>query len=397
MNGSQDASPGPVPALLLRAETSALTPQPPVQSKEEDSDTETFRLDLGHFKVLNQELTWVVHNYDLVNHFENFKSRQEFSLARDGIADLRRGSDFRNSLPAQVATAAAKVEPIKSSIHTRWPSLEGILTRVFAQSHYDEVSKALRDEDSHDPLVGYILYVVLSYGHYFTFHDQIPTCLNEREGFMDLVWPFIRGAMTLARIETRSLEILISGVQERKNLDKNPFQDTQQVGQFADGIAFRGSAQLYLSEAALLHSPKADKAAWDEFKLARAMRDSWISQVRSACRETVPRRGMAVFGSTSHKDETKIWRLDFRGVFRLMQFDAFLVPVTKQEFGAKAKVAIKCCMELALRVAEEVEARLADAPTIDFEQRTELEDAVSAIDVTTLTPCRSRTKRRRAD
>ncbi|KAG0286605.1 hypothetical protein BGZ98_005011, partial [Dissophora globulifera] len=78
--------------------------------------------------------------------------------------------------------------------------------------------------------------------------------------------------------------------------------------------------QLYLSEASTIHNPKADKRVRDEFKLARAMRDSWVSQVRSSCRETVPRRGIAVFGSTSSKDETKLWRLNFIGVFRLIQY-----------------------------------------------------------------------------
>ncbi|KAK3841369.1 MAG: hypothetical protein J3R72DRAFT_154845 [Linnemannia gamsii] len=349
-----------------------------------------------HYRVLNQELTWIVEKVDLVEQFRAFRPQHlhDFSLARDGIADMRHGSKFRAFLAPHIAAAAGKVEPITTTIHETWPTLEGILARVFAKSHYEDVSKAVRDEDSHDPVVGYILYIVLSYLNYFTFHDEIPSDLNEREGFIDLVWTFIRGAMTLGRIETRSLEVLITGVQERKNYDKDPFIETKQVGHYADGVAFCGSSQLYLSEASTIHNPKADKCVRDEFKLARAMRDSWISQVRSTCRESVPRRGMAVFGSISFKDETKLWRLDFNGVFRLMQFDAFLVPLKKHDFGIKAKAAVTRCMELALRVREEIKARSEDASVVNYEERIKLEDAASAIESTTASPSKSRSKRR---
>ncbi|KAI1313796.1 hypothetical protein EDD11_002503 [Mortierella claussenii] len=359
------ASPSPVSTPLLLREEIPFSSSPPSAQRHEKSDTEACSpgysdyvdptTDLEHYRVLNQELTWIVESVDLVEQFRSFRPQHlhDFSLARDGIADMRHGSQFRTSLAPHIAAAAGKVEPITTNIYEKWPTLEGILTRVFAKSHYEDVSKAVRDEDLHDPVVGL---------NYFTFHDEIPSDLNEREGFMDLVWAFIRGAMTLARIETRSLEILITG--------------------------------LYLSEASTIHNPKADKCVRDEFKLARAMRDSWISQIRSICRETVPRRGMAVFGSSSFKDETKLWRLDFNGVFRLMQFDAFLVPLKKQEFGIKAKAAVTRCMGLALRIEEEIETRLANAPIVDYEERIKLEDAASAIESTTVSPSKSRTKRR---
>ncbi|KAG0073486.1 hypothetical protein BGZ90_011545 [Linnemannia elongata] len=353
------------------------------------------RADLEHYKVLNQEVNWVVEEVDLVEHFRAFRSQHlhDFSLARDGIADMRHSSKFRKSLASHVGAVAGKVEPIITTIYEEWPTLKGIIDRVFAETPYEDVSRAVRDEDSHDPVVGYILYVVLTYLNYFTFHDEIPSDINEREGFMDLTWAFIRGAMTLARIETRSLEVLITGVQERKNHDKDPFTEPKQVGHYADGVAFHGSSQVYLSEASTIHNPKTEKCVRDEFKLARAMRDSWISQVRSTCRETVPRRGIAVFGSISFKDETKLWRLDFNGVFRLMQFDAFLVPLKKREFGIKAKAAVMRCLELALRVKDEIEARSADSSVVDYEERIRLEDAASVIESTTASPAKSRIKR----
>ncbi|KAG9060910.1 hypothetical protein KI688_007867 [Linnemannia hyalina] len=208
--------------------------------------------DLEHYRVLNQELTWVVESVDLMEHFRAFRPQHlhDFSLARDGIADMRPGS----------------------------------------------------------------------------------------------------------KIETRSLEVLITGVQERKNHDKDPLIEAKQVGQYADGVTFCGSSQLYLSEASTIHNPKADKCVRDEFKLARAMRDSWINQ-----------------------------------------FDAFLVPLKKQEFGIKVKAAVTRCLELALRVGEEIEARLEDVSVIDYEKRIKLEDAASAIESTTASPSKGRTKRHRSE
>lgn len=77
-----------------------------------------------------------------------------------------------------------------------------------------------------------------------------------------------------------------------------------------------------------------------------------------------------------------------------MQFDAFLMPLKKHEFGVKAKAAVTRCMELALRVEEEIEARLEGVSVVNYEERIKLEDAASAIESTTASPSKSRTKRR---
>ncbi|KAG0208904.1 hypothetical protein BGX28_000223, partial [Mortierella sp. GBA30] len=65
-----------------------------------------------------------------------------------------------------------------------------------------------------------------------------------------------------------------------------------------------------------------------------------------------------------------------------MQFDAFLVPLKKQDIGIKAKAVLERCLELALLV-EEIEGRLADAYVVDHEERIKLEDTASAIESTT--------------
>ncbi|KAF9924794.1 hypothetical protein FBU30_005286 [Linnemannia zychae] len=155
--------------------------------------------------------------------------------------------------------------------------------------------------------------------------------MNEREAFISFAWTFIRGAFTLTNIETRSLEVLITGVEERKNHGLDLRLETKQAGKFADGTGFSGANQIYLAEAVLLHEPKPEKLKEDEYKLVRAMRDSWTSQLKAICREYIPCRAMTVFGSSSYMDETKVWLLDFKGVFRLFHFDSFLSRILEDE------------------------------------------------------------------
>ncbi|KAF9352666.1 hypothetical protein BGX34_012029 [Mortierella sp. NVP85] len=292
---------------------------------------------LVHFKVLNQDTEWVYAGMDMVKIFHEFRLRscQNFSFARDLIAELTPGSQFEQALPSHIKPVANLVELSAININERWPTLATVFGRVFASNSYDKVLSAINNEDLTDPVVFYLISIVVSYSHYFAFHSELPQNLNEREAFISSAWSFIRGALTLTNIETRSLEVLITGVEERRNQNLDHRLEVKQTGQFADGVGFSGANQVYLAEASTLHQPKAEKLKEDEYKLVRAMRDSWISQLRATCRESIPCRSMAVFGSSSYKDETKLWMLDFKGVFRLFQIDSFLIPLKKQDFGRK--------------------------------------------------------------
>ncbi|KAF9127693.1 hypothetical protein BG015_004502 [Linnemannia schmuckeri] len=140
------------------------------------------------------------------------------------------------------------------------------------------------------------------------------------------------------------------------------------------------------TEAALIHYPTLEKRRQDEFKLARAMRDSWISHVRSVSSLAVPPRGLAVFGSVSFKDETKLLRMDFQGAFRLQQFDLFVIPLNKSDFGNKMRAAVISCLELAARLHQEVERRRQPSITLGYYDRVALADASRLIEKTTSTP-----------
>ncbi|KAF9409139.1 hypothetical protein BGZ94_002045 [Podila epigama] len=197
----------------------------------------------------------------------------------------------------------------------------------------------------------------------------------------------------MSNIESRYLEVLITGVEERKNQAADLRHDVKHPGQFTDGVAFSGASQVYLAEASMLHQPKAEKQKEDEFKLARAMRDSWMSQLRATCRESVSCRGMSVFGSSSFKDETKLWMMDFRAVFRLHQFDVFIVPLKKREFGRKMKAAVLSCIGLALRIEMELEIREANVQPTTYEERLEWEEATRRVDTTSTTPERPKKRK----
>ncbi|GJJ71634.1 large subunit ribosomal protein L18e [Entomortierella parvispora] len=237
---------------------------------------------LVHFNTLNQTTSFICQGVDVISKFHDFRpgNMGPFSLVRDGIADLTHGSSFAMSLHSDVLLEARRVAAIPN-INEKWPTLPEIFDRVFKHSDYEDITRAIQSEDMKDPIAKYMFSVVMAYSHYFDFHSEIPKDLNERESFTDLTWSFIRGALTMNKIESRHLEVLVTGVQERKNHDKNPFLDVFEVGQYCDGLAFNGKDQIFLAEASQVHNVKADKKSQDQFKLALELRDSWLSQVKS--------------------------------------------------------------------------------------------------------------------
>ncbi|KAK3807288.1 MAG: hypothetical protein J3Q66DRAFT_357161 [Benniella sp.] len=156
-------------------------------------------------------------------------------------------------------------------------------------------------------------------------------------------------------------------------------------GQFCDGVGFCGSDQILLAESSQIHNPKADKEFQDEYKLIRALRDSWISQMKSTCREAEPPRDFAVFGSCTFKEQTKLVMMDFQGVFRLSPIDMFVIPLEKKEFGRRMHMAVLACLRLAYRIEQEISRRRA-AMLATFEKRLEMTEAIRKAPTTSSTP-----------
>lgn len=275
-------------------------------------------------------------------------------------------------------------------IDQKWPSISSIISRVCASSRsYDDVVKALRNEDPNEVIVDYLRDITYHYSHYLKFSDEVPRSVNEREGFGDLTWPFIRGALTLANIQSRCFEIPVVGTKERKNHGRDLSVETEEQASMADGVALFGDHQIYLAEASLIHEPNLDKQVKDKFKVARCMRDSWNSQIRSIAREAMPPAGLSVFGSTSFGDETKFYVMDFAGTYRLKQVGRMLAPLSKAHFASRMEMCVRCCWRFAIDLQDEIDRRSSLVST--------LEDLTTACDMivqTRTTPTKEAKKRR---
>ncbi|KAF9548023.1 hypothetical protein EC957_007306 [Mortierella hygrophila] len=221
------------------------------------------------------------------------------------------------------------------------------------------------------------------------FSDQVSRNLNEREGFGDLTWPFIRGALTLVGIRSRCFEIPVAGTKERKNYGRDLSAETEEQASMADGVGLFEDHQIYIAEASLIHEPKQDKEFKDKFKVVRCMRDSWNCQIRSIARESVPPQDFSVFGSTSFEDETKFYAMDFIGTYRLREVGRMLVPLRKSHFATRMETCVKTCLKFALDLEEETIRRTHLVPTDQ-----DLRAACDMIEQTRTTPTKE-VKRRR--
>ncbi|GJJ74259.1 hypothetical protein EMPS_06617 [Entomortierella parvispora] len=161
---------------------------------------------------LNQKVEWKVGNHDFLSKFLDFKAQasSRYSLALDGVADLSPGSEFTLTLPLEERPLACAVSTSEPDINEKWPTLLPILSRVCAPTHsYDDVVNALKNEDANDPIVEYLRWITYNYSHHLKFSNEVCQSLNEREGFGDFTWPFIRGALTMVGIRSRQFEILV--------------------------------------------------------------------------------------------------------------------------------------------------------------------------------------------
>jgi len=229
----------------------------------------------------------------------------------------------------------------------------------------------------------------MSNSHHLKFSDEVSSNLNEWEGFGDLTWPFIRGALTLVGIRSRCFEIPVTGTKERKNYGQNLSVETEEQACMADGVTVFEDHQIYMAEASLIHEPKLDKEPKDKFKVVHYMRDSWNCQIQSIARESVPPTGLTVFGSTSFEDETKFVAMDYVGTYRLRQFGRILVPLRKSHFARRMEICVKTCLKFALDLEEET-VRHAHVVMVDQDLGT----ACDMIEQTRTTPVKE-VKRRR--
>ncbi|KAG0313955.1 hypothetical protein BGZ99_008465 [Dissophora globulifera] len=237
--------------------------------------------------------------------------------------DLSQEGEVQSTTPAPAMgivpefRAALKGSSTSSSITERWLMFDVIASRVL-QPHldFDKVYKTSREESMLELIAECLHDMLHSYGNYFEFHDRIPAGLNEREELADITWTIIRGALRLAKIESRYLEVPVVGVGERKSASKNLLLDSKELAYLADGVGFCGTSQVYLAEASVLSNSESRKHLQDEFRVKRGIRGSCISQTTSLCRQAHPSSGLSVFDSSFIEEVTRVYNMDFAGAFR---------------------------------------------------------------------------------
>lgn len=185
----------------------------------------------------------------------------------------------------------------------------------------------------------------------------MPGDLNEREGFGDFTWPFIRGALTLVGIRSRHFEVPVEGTKARKNFRRDLMVEAKESGAMADGVAFFEDHQIYMAEASQICGARSEKGPMDKFKVVRSMRDSWNTQIQAIAQEYKPPAELTVFGSRSFKDETLFFAMDFTGTYRLKEVGRMFVPLRKSHFSRRMENCIRTCLKFALLLKEETTRR----------------------------------------
>ncbi|KAF9900484.1 hypothetical protein EC991_007294 [Linnemannia zychae] len=356
--------------------------------KQEDIADEFVKFKENAFGCLHQSTTWEVIGINLLETFNTFISNRPPGpfIEHEYVADVSEGSPFLDSLSSNEFSAAMLCQPSPLSLVDYWPTLVDVLDRVLVPEYrFGEAYLASKKESMLDPIAEYIHSVLYSYGTYLQVDQSIPHSLNEREAFADITWPIIRGALRLAGIASRYLEVPIEGVDERKNAHRNLITESKAHTHYADGVGLLDGGQAYLAEASVLFNPDPRKRHVDEYKLKRALRDTLISQIKRVAEESIPPRNMAVFGSTSFADKTKYYRLDFSGAFRLVQVGSMTVPIAPANFGSRLRRCLMSALEFAALILEEKKRR-DGAQDATIKERHEFARACTKIARTTASP-----------
>ncbi|KAF9353131.1 hypothetical protein BGX26_009085 [Mortierella sp. AD094] len=318
-------------------------------------------LDLTHFEVLNQQTTWNLGGIDFLAKFHEFAeaNANPFSLVKDQIADLTEGSEFSEFLNRHRELKAMEDFAPAASIAETWPTFNGVCRRILKSGlTYDEAADAVKAESMKDPIAGYAYDIVSAYSHYLKFSSEVPDNMNERERFYDLTWTFIRGALTLADISSRCFEVRLTGIGEGKDAYEDFLGTSEEQRFMADGVESHNDDQIYIAEAKQTYTPEEEKYLQGCFKVKRSMRDSWVSQIKAISREGLPPRGLSIFGSTSIRNETAFYKMDFAGVFRIHTLNSMMIPSTGTDFAKEMVNSMTCCLEFALLLKDEIKSRV---------------------------------------
>ncbi|KAF9574250.1 hypothetical protein EC968_007174 [Mortierella alpina] len=266
-----------------------------------------------------------------------------------------------------------------------WPGVDELLNKVFGKSleHSWEKSLAIvRGLPMDMALPRYLSVIFENYERYFKHHEDIANNMNEREGWGNITWPIISGALDVLDIKTRSFEVRVEGNQITRHFEEKGAKNRI----MADGIGLSGSTQLYVAEASKLSDAELGKKDKDFQKLLRAMGDLAINHIETSKATSPPSKAPAVFGSYSFRNRTRFYVMDVTNNIPLRQLDMMIiVPLTQQDFTTMMPNCLRVALRFAWTVLQEIRMReslgTAETPLDPADNTHALDESLSSMSI----------------
>ncbi|KAG0366078.1 hypothetical protein BGX24_003852 [Mortierella sp. AD032] len=306
------------------------TPSPHnrVQAKDIDSLFTNESFDFSALEWLPSQ--WTSGNMDLVKVFRDLQHSQAskpYSLSKDGIADLTDGGEFTSYLNDRFEPG--EPDPWESCLELSMD--KGLESRVSdilrSYTTHKEMIKAARSTASEDDTAFYLGHVLAGYERFFRL-QRSAAMPNERQLFSDLIIAALDGPLAQNDLTLRLFEVPVKGNNWRKNVRRDPLSDKTVPARMADAVVESPiGLQLLIVETAHLDGrATTKKAASDRWKIARALRDTWLLNVREAISDEKKPSDVVVSGLHLFGIEAHLFALDFVGVHRLYHIGKARIP-----------------------------------------------------------------------
>ncbi|KAF9430770.1 hypothetical protein BGZ94_004064 [Podila epigama] len=323
----------------------------------------------AEFKELHQSIRWSCGHIDVLAKFNDFAALQgchEYSLSKDMIADVTLSGEFEAALEDDVFEAVLEgVLELEQA-----EGIDAVLTEVFSPMNktFKDMHKSVRRMDHSNDLVHYVSKV-------FT---GLP-CLTR----------FGR-RVRYDRPCALRFEVAVNGSTKRLNSGRDPFIERQAQGHQADAVVQTADGlQLAIVESARLSRTAEEKVAQDHYKLARAMRDTWLQLLRELVADNrKPPATLTVFGVQAFGTEIAFVAMDFRGCFRLYELARVRIPNSAKAMEKNLAQYLSTCLGFA-RLVSATRDGFNALEAVNMKARRTYDRAIAKIKVTTCTPTKS--------
>ncbi|KAG0271692.1 hypothetical protein BGZ95_000461 [Linnemannia exigua] len=276
---------------------------------------------------------WTSGNVDLVKLFRDFQQSQAtkpYSLSKDGIADLTDGGEFTSYLNDRFEPG--ELDAWETCLELNMDKDLELLMSDILRPHttHKEMIEAARSDASESDFSLYLGHVLAGYERFFRL-QRSAAMPNERQLFTDLIVAALDGPLAQHDLTLRLFEVPVKGNSWRKNVGRDPLSDKTVPARMADAVVESPTGlQLLIVETAHLDGrATTKKTASDRWKIARALRDTWLLNVREAISDEKKPSDVVVFGLQLFGIEAHLFALDFVGVHRLYHIGKAKIPVAE--------------------------------------------------------------------